>query len=313
MNNLELIRFKQIFTLLEILKNSNFLATNEIRRKYETYATNFDYTVGFLRKLGVIEISEGEIAVAGNNENILNQLADNEESKNALKESLSKKMFSENSFYINTIDELFSEMLRCNNEYTLKSPTPQHLVGLRNLLIEFGVIDFNYETQIYIVRETPLVKHLEHNRFFKLSKQELDEILKQRDLLGQDAELAVLQFEKEKLSVAPELINKIKHISPVDVGAGYDIESFKDAATKKPIFIEVKAVSLVDYEFKWSKNEMNCAKRFKDKYYLYLLPVATGRRFDFSQLKIIEDPFQKVFVDKQEWFCETEVLSTRQS
>lgn len=311
MNNLDLIRFKQIFILLEVLENSSFLLVSEIRRKYETHATNFEPTVQFLQELGIIRISDGIVALTDDGKSVSSQLADNEKSKHSLKESLSQKMFSKSSSCTSLTNELFSGLQREGDIYTLRSPTPQHLTGLRNLLIELEVIDFNYETQIYAVKKAILEKHPGGKRFIQLSKQALDEILRQNDLLGQEAETAVLKFERTRLSGDSDLANRIRHISPFDVAAGYDIESFKDVETKEPIFIEVKAVSITDYEFKWSRNEMDCAEKLCEKYCLYLLPVMAGRKFDFSHLKIIENPVQNILSNGRDWLCETAALSIK--
>lgn len=311
MNDCGLLNFKQIYVLLDVLKNSSFLLIDEIKRKYETYATNFDPTSTFLKELGIIQMSGGKVSLTDDGKVVVSQLAETEEKKKALKENLGRQLFLESSAYKNPINELFIGAKKEGDIYILTSPTPQHLVNLRNLLIELEIIDFNYETQIYSIREVILEKYPESKRFFKLSKQQLDEILKRKDFLGQDAELAILQFEKEKLSANSELVKKIKHVSPVDVGAGYDIESFEDIETKKPIFIEVKAVSIADYEFKWSKNEIKCAEQLGEKYYLYLLPVIAERKLDLDHLKIVKDPIRNILSKEKEWVSEVEALSIK--
>ena len=97
------------------------------------------------------------------------------------------------------------------------------------------------------------------------------------------------------------LRNSIEHTAKINVGAGYDIKSYDFLLNdKKQInkFIEVKAVSDVELKFYWSKNEINTAKLFRNKYYLYLLPVIKSGKFDFSKLKMIQNPYNKVFKNK---------------
>ena len=59
----------------------------------------------------------------------------------------------------------------------------------------------------------------------------------------------------------------IQHISINDVGSGYDIQSW-DIIDKNivKIYIEVKAIKNCNKrKFYWSENEMNVAKKLKDK------------------------------------------------
>ena len=59
--------------------------------------------------------------------------------------------------------------------------------------------------------------------------------------------------------------------------AGYDIKSFDLQAAqngdKISIFIEVKAVSQLNYKFYWTRNEIEKASLYSKNYYLYLFPI----------------------------------------
>ena len=98
-----------------------------------------------------------------------------------------------------------------------------------------------------------------------------------------------------------------------DVGAGYDIKSFKNVFDKnnKPIsiFIEVKVVPIWNYEFYWTKNEIEKAKKYKNKYFLYLLPVKNRNEFDIDNLRIIKNPFNNVYKNNREWLGLEELMS----
>ena len=119
------------------------------------------------------------------------------------------------------------------------------------------------------------------------------------------AELEILEYEKNRLSTYPELLAGFEHISQSDVNAGYDIKSFDlEPGVKgfaKPRYIEVKAVSKLNFKFIWTRNEIDKSKVSGNQYYLYLLPVISDKKFDIAGLKIINNPYEKVFKNKNYW------------
>jgi len=78
---------------------------------------------------------------------------------------------------------------------------------------------------------------------------------------------------------------------------------------QKELIIEVKAVSVEDYKFFWSRNEIEVAKIFGEKYFLYLLPVISKNTFEMEKLKIIRNPFKNVYTNQLEWQKEEESVS----
>jgi len=108
------------------------------------------------------------------------------------------------------------------------------------------------------------------------------------------------------------LLGKIEHIAIHDVGAGYDIKSFElpnIQFNKKIRYIEIKAVSLINYHFHMSKGEMNTATYYGEQYYLYLLPVIGREKFDIHNLKIIKNPMKVLMHNEKQWHVEVENLS----
>lgn len=88
--------------------------------------------------------------------------------------------------------------------------------------------------------------------------------------LGNDGELLVLNYEKEKLRRCgqPELALKVKHIAVEDEGAGYDIESYTEDG--RPIYIEVKTTSAgEDTPFYITANELSCSEKIGQSYRVY--------------------------------------------
>ena len=82
-----------------------------------------------------------------------------------------------------------------------------------------------------------------------------------------------MAFEKARLNELgyEKLSDKVDWVSSVNDVAGYDIKSYDLVDGKmQEIYIEVKtSVSKVDTDFFISKNELNTAKKYTDKYYLF--------------------------------------------
>jgi hypothetical protein len=70
----------------------------------------------------------------------------------------------------------------------------------------------------------------------------------------------------------------------------------------------VKAVSPIDFKFYWSRNEIETARVYGPNYFLYLVPVFKGG-FDLQKLKIIQNPFKRVYSAKKSWLRQEEVIA----
>jgi len=91
----------------------------------------------------------------------------------------------------------------------------------------------------------------------------------------------------------------------------YDVLSFTESENKSGFsdrLIEVKAVSAIDFKFYWSRNEIETARIHGPNYFLYLIPVSKSG-FDLHKLKIIQNPFKRVYSAKKIWFRQEEVIA----
>lgn len=118
--------------------------------------------------------------------------------------------------------------------------------------------------------------------------QDYEKSQKAKQKSGENAEKAVILFEKDKLNNAgyPELAELVKQESKYNSAAGYDIKSYdinKDGSFTE-IFIEVKSAKIVGkyVEFFISENELN---KFKDNlnYKIYCL-IKSGRSYKLHQI-----------------------------
>lgn len=179
--------------------------------------------------------------------------------------------------------------------------------NFKQLLLDFNFIYPHPNNNGYIVCDAyankfdkwvlPILKRK------KLTLESLEEQLERQKKYGEEAELFVLEFERNRLSSHPR-IDDIKKISDYDVAAGYDIVSFNNNESKKfDRFIEVKSFERKE-KFYWSKNEVKEALIRKNDYYLYLIDRSKIKNGSYSPL-IIQNPYDNV-LNNDEWNKETD-------
>lgn len=198
------------------------------------------------------------------------------------------------------------------NKYFIKSNLiPFRSFPLRNLLLSLGFFrqdENNYNHLIIDQLFNELFEKLVVNNLKKKSKKQitiekLKEGMKERERVGKEAELYVLEYEKNRLQEHP-FRSKIKRIAEEFTNAGYDIESFTGLNTLIPNrFIEVKSyTSLVS--FYWSRNEVYIAKEHGEEYFLYLVDRSRYHLKNYKPI-ILKNPYDRIFKSKL-WKIETE-------
>ena len=205
--------------------------------------------VKYCSVLGWIQVAEGIISVSPD---IIPFLKDKEKLNDALIKTTVKRLFDENIM----ASSIFSyDSIR--HQYIFKNELfPLSLSGIRNVLISQGFLIPQRETwgtHFYLAPEYDsfIAKYCKAKRK-QLSLEELKKQLENNEIIGEKAELFVLEFEKNRLG--GPLAGKVRRISEVDVTAGYDIISYNSVKSKEADrFIEVKAIS--SSGFYWSKNE----------------------------------------------------------
>lgn len=103
----------------------------------------------------------------------------------------------------------------------------------------------------------------------KIDAHQFEEILAKKKALGLEGELFVLNEEKCRLGSDFE----IEHTARLNVGAGYDIRSWKDEKSyskENKLYIEVKTIS-TKKEIFLTENELATAKRLGMKYRLQIV------------------------------------------
>jgi hypothetical protein len=288
----------QIRVLLEILHDSSWRNRSFVEARYQERAPNFAETLTFLQHLGWVRTEGAEI-----------HLVDGRVDGAVGRETVSSAVAFLEALLTSPGEHghLFSDYLARfqSDEGIVSCRTRGELAltdaAVRNFLMELGA-----------VRHDPLVgAYFVEPAFFGAyvwalalkgpqTSAELAQNLEDRHRLGRSAELAIVDFERDRLGTRWE--DRVQHVADEHPTAPYDIKSLTlTNETVTPRYIEVKAVSPLDFAFHWSTAEIEAARLLRGDFYLYLVPVCTSEAFDLTRLQIIVDPFAQVYSQPTSW------------
>ena len=279
--NIELKNLINLFNILE--KNSEYL--DNAKLQYSNQNSYLQESLNFLIEIGLISIS-------GNNVKI------HDITNNSIENKIFNKIASNPEFGLE-IKEYLNNFININDQYLFKPDAIYNNATshLRNFLIYAKKII--YENNEYKIIDNKIFQLFLDKEF---SPKELEIVLKNKKKLGEDAEKLVFKKEQEKVYKINNSL-KVNHVALKDVTAGYDIQSFEKKKDKiEKIYIEVKAVSKSNYKFHLSIQEKQTAIKFKDRYYIYLLPVDRSNldKFNYEQLIKITNIDKSIFQNKLE-------------
>lgn len=208
-----------------------------------------------------------------------------------------------------TIDEVIDiEALRFDviqgKYYIQRYGFPMAAAVFRNMLIQLNALsergDSSGSLEISERYETIFAKILKKKKR-RMSIEALKKKLEQQEIQGEIAEEYVLKYERKRFSDVT-LHVKVKRISGIDVTAGYDIVSFENSTSGEyDKFIEVKSFKGQPH-FYWSKNEIEVATLYGDKYYLYMVDMDKIEGIDYIPT-VIKNPVMKV-IESGDWLMQ---------
>ena len=294
------IKLSQLYTLCNTLADAEVRNVSNIKRKYLERGLSFDETLSLLEDLKIVKNNSNELIPS-------KSFFLTHDSLDEFKKKFLPTLFSANGNISDVLKDFLLNFQTENDKIFFKATELQKIKfsDTRNLLLELEFISISADNTTYFIN--PDFADLFVKQFIsrKLSPELLKKKQAENESIGLTAEKAVIEFELKRLAAISVLQNEIEHTSLDNVLAGYDIKSFEDYldSNSKRIdrFIEVKAVSVDDYKFYWSKTEIQIAKVFGEKYYLYLLPVITNDTFAFDKMIIKRNPFKSVYSNEQEW------------
>lgn len=304
---------KQILVFSEIIAESSLTEAEFIRTKYQRSALNFNETVEFLKESKLIVVRRNQILPKARYQAFLQKLSASKEKIQILQTFLIDCLFRETMSFSEYIGQFMANFRFKTGQYEFVPTASQRLAysGLRNYLIDLGFLHLDADGLKYVVWNTYPLGYPELAVSHQMSPEEFADIQRKNREIGREAELQVIEYEKQRLSLFPNLVEKIEHVADCDIAAGYDVKSFEDTQQEDPIprLIEVKAVSPWNYRFNWTRNEIEISNLHQQNYHLYLVPVLGKGVFDFEGLVIIRNPYATVYKDKKEWLRSCEILS----
>jgi len=294
------LEFNQIRHFFEILQSSKDLNYEYIKYRYNNVATNFKNVFKFFKSLKLIESKDKQLI---SNIKIKKEIINYDD---FLKKYILESIFTKTNPIREYVLEYLNNFKLENDIYKYKPKTSDRLrnSNLRNLLIELDLIGYNSLENSYFILEKYLILFLKIKEKNKISQKNLDYIINRKYKLGLLAEYRIIEYEKNRLAYAKQLLNEIQHVALTNVNAGYDILSWdylKNSSFSLPRYIEVKAVTDTNYSFYWTNNEYEVAKKEKDRYFLYLLPVINNNFFNINDLKIIQNPIFLISNKNKNW------------
>jgi hypothetical protein len=307
------ISLNQILVLSVVLAESTLLENEFIEEKHLKRAPNYKETIEFLSKIGSISKKGNRIILEPEYKAALEKFKEAPNREGVIREYLVKIFIVKKNCFSKYISDFLTLFQLRNDKYEFSS-THQRLLfsGLRNLLISIGFLELDPDKRKVVVSEEFVQIYKASLISEALPLDEFLDIIKRRNNLALAAELEVLKYEKKRLSRFPLLVDKIEHVSLEDVCAGYDIKSFDMGYDERgqpiPRYIEVKAVSPVNFSFYWSRNEIDKARKSRQQYYLYLIPVLSNRNFDVKNILVIKDAYLNVYIDRKKWRREEELI-----
>lgn len=291
------------------MSESELQNENYIKSKYIDKALYFDETKNFLKYLKIVHSVEDEL--------IFDKSFTFVTSFDDFKIKILEIIFRTKGEILNQLTDFLSNF-KIESEGIIFSASLMDKIkysDIRNILLELELISIHSNNNSYILNNKYVDNYIKNIDQTTLSLEAFKKKQNAQDELGLLAEKAVIDFERKRLTNISIMFGDIEHTSQKNVSAGYDIKSIEnyldDNLNKITRFIEVKTVSLSEFNFYWSRNEIDKARIIGERYYLYLLPVKYQNTFDFENILIINDPFQNVYLNNNDWIKQEETISIR--
>lgn len=296
------LKYVHVCTLLDIIEMVQTNRSPYIKKLFSESAEGFDEVVSFLIEIG---------AIASNGQTLRMSVTSLTPNSDFRRNEIIRMLLNKRSQYrtevfgfINKFKLLEGELIYLSSDQSRSSES-----GVRNFLIEIGVVKHVMETQIYVLlpKFASLFASAKNDANYTPPKL-LENNVEARNDIGLQAEELIVEYERVR--VGSSYAAKVDHVSLRNCAAGYDICSFSIEKKNSvfPRFIEVKAVSPTTFQFYWSKNEVTVAHELSHWYYLYLLPCKRNGQFDMDELMIISDPYNTVLARESDWITESDAL-----
>ena len=284
---------RQIYNLVREIASSNCTLNDLSAAMHMEPGVEFPHVEAELAlltelNLCLIEESTGFIKLSGH----FAQL----ESGSAILQLISSSLFSRMVEEGVLCPTFFSYDIKAHHYYLLKQAIHYKFAPLRNLLIAMGVLTQYGEALFLNEGFEDFITAYEVNYFNGMTPEELLERLDREREIGELAESFVMCYELKRLGESKGTL--VRQVSKVTVSAGLDIASFETQhSVEHDRLIEVKSIG--HDGFRLSAYEAEVAKRYSDKYYLYLVKASKIQQPEYEPI-IIRNPYE-YFKDNANW------------
>jgi len=308
--NYNKLKFEYIYTLLKIIIESKTKKIEYISAAFLRSSQYFDATLELLIALNIIEKNGNVINVNKNFQKLGKRII---KDKGYLRDLLIRQMEKNKNIKSSLIDYFsnFDQLLNHSHAYKPSLKKNLKYLSIRNYLMTLGIVKYDRSKKIYFVKSkyNKIINGITSRRDFTL--ENLKKKIADNEKIGLLAEKEVLRYEKNRLKhFSDNYESLVKHVSISDASLGFDITSHLASPIDNliPIKIEVKAVSVDDFRFYWSRSEMEASRIYGKSYYLYLVPCIGENSFDVNNMRIIKNPYD-VLLSNDSWNREIESIS----
>jgi len=292
----------RILRLVKIYQRESSSPRNYIKRSYDTEPIkrmrlpNYDEIEKFSLKLNLIEKNNDEVKITKIGDDFLEISKTNTE--------LAKKKIIQQCLEIKNIGQNIENAIEQFHYNGSKIWYPKWDVV--NLFEDTQILPILYETGFLEKKDVSIIINPKFEKLIysrtkkKIPLEQLEKKLEQQKKIGEIAEDIVLNFEKNRLKNLgfEEESKKIRQISIDFSNAGYDIESFNGKAKngRPDRFIEVKGTTQKEFNFYWSSNEIETAKKNGSNYWIYYISeINIQNKTSPNKPKIFSDPYESIF------------------
>lgn len=299
------LEIKQIQRLILVLSQATLRGRRVIKNVYLEQASNFEETMQFLQDINWIEEHEEQLFLTDSGVAASKFVSDDAQIRIHLIYTLSKGNYP----YQKEISKYLCCFCPSGKHLTHRPSVSERAKQrpIRDFLMDMRVVSYQAADDKYLIEGDAADFYVWAINFQSATRESFEARAKQNIDLGFNAEVAVLNYEKAR--VGTKWSNEVEHTSLRYPFACYDIKSITlESECLVPRYIEVKAVSGDAAQFYWSRQELEVAQLLGPKYFLYLLPVTAGGKFDIGKMIVINDPYNSVYRNTDVWKVENDAV-----
>ena len=296
-----LVSLASVTVFVTLMSDRPRLEVALLARRYREQALNFDETLAFMTALRAVRRERTLIVRCAMLDKMLGALSSGIA---AFNECVIQIVIESSTDYGEEIRSILRSIRLADGIGWLRpGDAGGDRYAARNFLMESDALRLDLERDEYRINDW-MFSHLIEAQYSRgTTPNKLRKIHEKQAELGRVAEEAVLAHEKRVVGShdAPRVV----HIALSNVSAGFDIASLRrDGSTDERLFrmIEVKAVSLNDWRFTLSRNEIDVARENSGHYFLYLVPIESGRP-SVADMEVLRDPI-RLLVEDNDWKIE---------